>query len=67
MFKNYKIIVGRNHVENLMIQKLKRKDKLFELKDKPGPSVLLQGTGGEKKAEELLLRYSKHKDNIVKK
>jgi len=68
LFKEYRIIVGRNHSENLIIQKLKeKKEKIFEFKNKPGPSVLLQGKNGEKKAKELLLKYSKNKDKIIQK
>jgi tRNA-uridine 2-sulfurtransferase len=67
LFKDYEVIVGRNHKENLLLKELKGKDKIFELKNKAGPSVLLQGKNGEDKAKELLLKYSKEKDEIIEK
>ncbi|MCS7134554.1 MAG: hypothetical protein NZ889_01710 [Candidatus Pacearchaeota archaeon] len=70
-FEHFKIIVGRNHQENEILKILKNKDeKIFELKSKPGPSVLLQGEIREesiKKAKELVLQYSKHEDEVVEK
>ncbi|MFH1823332.1 MAG: hypothetical protein ABH817_01280 [archaeon] len=56
------IVVGRNHGENLLLRK--HKGRKFELKKEPGPTVLLQGTD-VKKAKQLLLKYSKHKDTII--
>jgi len=67
-FKDYKIIVGRNHAENETIKKLRKNEKIFELKKAPGPSVLLQGEINEKnikKAKEFVLKYSKNKDEVV--
>ncbi|MEM4641062.1 MAG: hypothetical protein QXW65_00885 [Candidatus Pacearchaeota archaeon] len=67
-FPDFKIIVGRNHEENLKLKKLRAKnEKIFELKSKPGPSVLLQGKGkeAEKKAKEFVLKFSKHVDEVI--
>jgi tRNA-uridine 2-sulfurtransferase len=69
MFPEYKIIVGRNHNENLLLEKFrdKKSEKIFTLISKPGPNVLLQGKGkeAEEKARELVLKYSKQKDKII--
>jgi len=69
MFPDYKIIVGRKDEENKLLRILKDKsEKLFEFKSKPGPSVLLQGRIDEnsmKQAKAHVLRFSKHKDEIV--
>ena len=68
-FSDYKIIVGRNEKENILLEQLKDKnEKIFALNTLPGPSVLLQGKIDEeniKKAKELLLKYSKHGDEII--
>lgn len=67
-FPNFKIIVGRNHQENLRLKELRsKKEKIFELKSKPGPTVLLQGKGkeAEEKAKEFVLKYSKHLDEVI--
>lgn len=70
-FSEYKIIVGRNHEENLQLEKLrKKKEKLFKFKSLPGPTVLLQGKINKEsieKAKEFLLNYSKYKDPSYKK
>jgi tRNA U34 2-thiouridine synthase MnmA/TrmU len=71
-FPKFKVIVGRNHKENLLLEGLanKKTDKVFTLKSLPGPSVLLQGKINEEsieKAKELLLKFSKNKDEIVEK
>ncbi len=69
MFPDYKIIVGRNEKENILLEKLKgKKEKVFTLKSQPGPSVLLQGKINEesiRKAKEHVLRFSKCKDNVI--
>lgn len=71
LFPEFKVIVGRNHAENLELKKLrneKEKEKLFELKNKPGPSILLQGKMNAesiKKAQDLVLEYSKEQDEII--
>ncbi len=61
-----KIIVGRNHQENLRIKKTKREgDFLVELKDFQGPSVLIRSYRGEiprktiKRAQKLAKFYSR--------
>lgn len=41
-YKNSKIIVGRNKEENKLIQSLAGKSFIFETKDFPGPTTLLQ-------------------------
>ncbi|MEM4702982.1 MAG: tRNA 4-thiouridine(8) synthase ThiI [Candidatus Pacearchaeota archaeon] len=68
-FSEFKIIVGRNHEENLKLKNLKNNnEKIFELKSKPGPSVLLQGKISEesiKKAKEFVLKFSKNKDDVI--
>lgn len=65
-FKKIKIIVGRNHQENLKIKKLaKRKDILIEMKNYPGPATLIRNYGETKiplgvvkKAQFLTQNYS---------
>lgn len=68
-FPEYKIIVGRNHDENVLLKNLKNKDeKLFEFRKAPGPSVLLQFNVSQEsvqKAKDFVLKYSKNKDEIV--
>jgi tRNA U34 2-thiouridine synthase MnmA/TrmU len=60
-----KIIVGRNHQENLGIKKLKQKnDILIELKDFTGPTILIRGYQGKisekaiAEAQRLIQHYS---------
>ena len=72
LFPDYDIIVGRKHDENVLLENLKDKktEKLFMLISQPGPSVLLQGKitkESTEKAKELLLEYSKNKEEIVEK
>ena len=71
MFPEYKIIVGRNQEENLLLEQIKNKfEKIFTLKTLPGPTVLLQGNINDesiKKAKEHVLKYSKNKDEIIEK
>ncbi|MEA3452958.1 MAG: tRNA 4-thiouridine(8) synthase ThiI [Patescibacteria group bacterium] len=62
---NIKIIVGRDHGENLEIKRLKEKgDILIELKDLTGPTVLIRGYKGKTsekiitKAKALTRHYS---------
>ncbi len=61
-----KLVVGRNKEENLKLRKLKeKKDKLVEIENYPGPTVLIRSYGERistevlKKAKLLILRYSK--------
>lgn len=50
-----KIVVGRNHRENLKIKKLARKkDVLIELKDIVGPTTLIRNYGKGKISKEIL-------------
>jgi tRNA U34 2-thiouridine synthase MnmA/TrmU len=62
--KDNKIIVGRNHQENLAIKELTQKgDMLIEPKDFPGPTILIRGRPkilpeSLIKAKELMIRYS---------
>jgi predicted ribosome quality control (RQC) complex YloA/Tae2 family protein len=69
-FKNNKIIVGRNEVENNMLLKLKDKtDYVFEVVDIPGPTTLLQGKKTQEAIEfaaKLTAKYSKAKTRKVK-
>ncbi len=72
MFPDYKIIVGRNHKENLLLENLKDKnsEKIFTLTSLPGPSVLLQGKINKEsieKAKEHVLKFSKNKEEIIEK
>lgn len=61
-----KIIVGRNHQENLQIKKLaKKRDVLMELKDIPCPTILVRSYEKKKleeavleEAKKLLIKYS---------
>ena len=58
-----KVIVGRNHQENLEIKSLAREgDCIIELKEIPGPTVLVRGKKNNKqiesKAIDLLIKYS---------
>jgi tRNA-specific 2-thiouridylase len=63
---NVKMIIGRNHEENLKLKKLfQKKDILIELKDFTGPTTLIRNYGREKisesaikKAKELTKYYS---------
>jgi tRNA U34 2-thiouridine synthase MnmA/TrmU len=61
-----KIIIGRNHEENLKLEKLKRKgDFIMKMKNYPGPTALIRPYKTKvsdeilKKAKELILEYSK--------
>jgi tRNA U34 2-thiouridine synthase MnmA/TrmU len=61
-----KIVVGRNHQENLKIKKLaQKKDILIEMKNYPGPTTLIRSYGGKiskeilEKAKNLTKFYSK--------
>ena len=62
---NTKIILGRNHEENLKLKKLAGKgDILIEPKNVPGPTAILRGkikAGDIKKAKEKILFYIKRK------
>jgi hypothetical protein len=72
-----KIILGRNHKENLKIKELAdllagalakegKGDILIEPKSVPGPTVLVRGKSDEKvvdSAKKLLLKYTKGADN----
>ncbi|MCX6766569.1 MAG: tRNA 4-thiouridine(8) synthase ThiI [Candidatus Moranbacteria bacterium] len=68
---NTRIILGRNHEENLMLKKLAEKglpageegDTLIEPKDIPGPTVLIRGKKNKAvldNARDLLLKYTKN-------
>jgi tRNA U34 2-thiouridine synthase MnmA/TrmU len=62
-FDDIKIIVGRDHEENLKIKKLARKgDILIEMKNYTGPTTLIRGKGIKneilEKAKELTKFYS---------
>ena len=69
LFNEYEIIVGRNHEENILLKNLRdKKEKLFEFKKANGPTVMLQGKISEesvKQAKEMVLKYSKNKDEII--
>jgi tRNA U34 2-thiouridine synthase MnmA/TrmU len=61
-----KIIIGRNHEENLRLEKLKRKgDFIIKMKNYPGPTALIRPYKSKvsdeilEKAKELILKYSK--------
>jgi tRNA U34 2-thiouridine synthase MnmA/TrmU len=61
-----KIIIGRNHEENLKLEKLKRKgDFIVKMKNYPGPIALIRSYQDKvsneilEKAKELILKYSK--------
>lgn len=62
-FDSGKIILGRNHEENLKIKKLaKKNDILMELKNIPGPLVLIRGKKSARILQEagrLAKRYSR--------
>ena len=61
-FKNSKIIVGRNEIENNMLLQLKKPiDLIMEVQDVPGPITIIQDEFNEetlKYAASLTLRYS---------
>ncbi|HBB36520.1 MAG: thiamine biosynthesis protein-like protein [Candidatus Moranbacteria bacterium GW2011_GWC1_45_18] len=64
--RGVKIILGRNHKENLALKKLaERNDLLVELKDIPGPLALVRGK--DKKAIEVakkkIIKYAKKLEN----
>lgn len=68
-----KIIVGRNHEENLKIKELKRAgDILIKSLNYPGPTVLIRSYGEEidqniiEKAKNLILKYSKKAKSDIK-
>jgi len=61
-----KIVVGRDHEENLKIKNLKKKgDILIEIENYPGPTALVRNYGKDKiekaieKAKNLTKKYSK--------
>jgi hypothetical protein len=61
-----KIITGRNHEENLKLEKLKRKgDFIMKMKNYPGPTALIRPYQGKvsdeilEKVKELILKYLK--------
>ena len=63
---NSKIIVGRNHQENLKLEALKRKkDIIIKMENYPGPTVLIRPYKSKisskilNTAKELIIRYSK--------
>ncbi|MFA6193773.1 MAG: tRNA 4-thiouridine(8) synthase ThiI [Parcubacteria group bacterium] len=66
---NTKIILGRNHKENLILKKLaEKKDILIEPKDIPGPTALIRGKGSKETldcAKKLLLKYTKNMENNI--
>ena len=59
-----RIILGRNHEENLKLKKLAGSgDVLIEPKDIPGPTVLIRGKKNKSvldNARDLLLKYTKN-------
>jgi len=61
-FKNSKIIVGRNEIENNMLLQLKKPiDLIMEVQDVPGPITIIQDEFNEeslKYAASLTVRYS---------
>jgi len=69
-FGKNKVIVGRNHEENLKLKKLKRKqDYVFECVGIPGPTTILQGPKTKKiirQAARLTVRYTKFKKANVR-
>lgn len=53
---NIKVVIGRNHGENLKLKKISRKsDILMELKFTPGPTALVRG----RKISEEVISYTK--------
>ncbi|MDD5489917.1 MAG: tRNA 4-thiouridine(8) synthase ThiI [Candidatus Moranbacteria bacterium] len=61
-----KIILGRNHVENIALKKLaERGDTLLELKNIPGPLALVRGKNRKaiELAKEKILKYAKKSEN----
>jgi len=60
-----KIIVGRNHEENKVLEKLKGRNVLLEPISIPGPSVLVIGKDYETAAK-ILVYYTKKKTATVK-
>ena len=55
-----KIVVGRNHQENLGIEKLvKKKDFLIEMKNYFGPTTLIRNYYGKKKTPQKVLERAK--------
>jgi tRNA-specific 2-thiouridylase len=61
---NAKIILGRNHEENIALKKIaEKKDILIEPKDIPGPTALIRGKRNKAvldRARGLLLKYTKN-------
>ena len=66
-FKNTKIIVGRNEIENnILIQLKKPNDLIMEVKDIPGPVTIVQGEISQESlifAASLTLRHSDSKNH----
>ncbi len=67
-----KIIVGRDHEENLEIKKLAReKDLLVELEDTPGPTTLIRSYNNKikkealKKAKKLTKKYANEEGDVT--
>jgi len=69
---NVKIIIGRNHEENLKLEALKRKgDTIVKMENYPGPTALIRPYHGKilneilDKAKELILKHSKKAINKI--
>jgi len=66
-FKNHKVIVGRNELENTVLINLKNPDDIImEVKDEKGPITIIQGEIKSdilSSAAKLTLRYSDAKEN----
>ncbi len=69
---DFKIVVGRDHEENLEIKKLAgREDLLVELEAKPGPTTLVSSFDGKiakdalRKAKKLTKKYANEEGDIT--
>ncbi|MFH1631208.1 MAG: hypothetical protein ABIA21_03245 [Candidatus Aenigmatarchaeota archaeon] len=66
-FGKNKIIVGRNHAENLKIMRLKKSgDMLFEAKNIMGPTSLLQGPKTAKSIKFVAALTARYSDSMLK-
>lgn len=67
-FENSNIVLGKNHEENLELAKIKKKYKqgILLVPEQPGPSAFIKSKKYEKKAKELMQKYTKHKITRIK-
>lgn len=62
-FQDSKIVLGKNHEENLKLEKIKSKFKqgILLVPEQPGPTAFVRDKKYILRAKELMQKYSKHK------